>query len=260
MSRSQAFVLNLVISLLILLVILYLSWNRWYTPALFMADGGWQGFRLVAVIFLLVGPGLTLLLFKPGKRGLWYDMVIVILLQIGVLVWGSWTLYRERPVALVYSEGYFIPVTGYQLKDAGLTAEKLESLDRARPALIYLDLPEDEETMQQYRLRVMATGVPLYLLLELYRPFDTSALEKVRRQDLDMEKRYAGKPAQYRIYQRFLQEHEQGTDALIYVPLHARYIRQILALDASTGKVISSLQIIPPPLMTVRPPPRKNEV
>jgi hypothetical protein len=65
----------------------------WYPPPYFEVDGGWRILRILAGVDVVVGPLLTLILFKPGKPGLKFDMTCIALMQIGALVYGGTIIY-----------------------------------------------------------------------------------------------------------------------------------------------------------------------
>ncbi|MCG6936115.1 MAG: hypothetical protein LJE73_09510, partial [Proteobacteria bacterium] len=69
-SRWRAFLIHLGISLVIFLILAYIILIKWYPVPFFYTDGGWQGVRIVAAVDLVLGPLLTLLVYKHGKPGL----------------------------------------------------------------------------------------------------------------------------------------------------------------------------------------------
>lgn len=69
MSRWKAAAIHFSISLLVFLFLLTLILWLWYPGILFSIDGGWSGLRLVIGVDLLLGPLLTLVVFKSGKPG-----------------------------------------------------------------------------------------------------------------------------------------------------------------------------------------------
>ena len=52
---------------------------------------------------LVLGPLLTLIVFKPGKRLLIVDVAFIVTLQICALVYGLTVLYNERPYYVVFA-------------------------------------------------------------------------------------------------------------------------------------------------------------
>ncbi len=70
----------------------------WYPGVLAKAVGVSHIFLLLLCIDVTVGPILTLFLAKEGKKGLWFDLVTVVLLQFTALIYGIWHIAEGRPV------------------------------------------------------------------------------------------------------------------------------------------------------------------
>ena len=102
---------HLGISLVIFVPLSYLIVFEWYPDFFFATDGGWQGIRIVALVDLVLGPTLTLVVFKAGKPGLKFDLTLIGIFQAICLVIGVYIVYAERPIAMVYADGYFHSVT-----------------------------------------------------------------------------------------------------------------------------------------------------
>ena len=135
-SRGQAFALHVALSLIVFstLVAAMLLW--WFPGELFLLDGGWQGLRLVAMVDLVLGPALTLILYKPGKPGLVLDMILIAAVQLGALGYGFVTTYQQRTVALVHAEGAFTTVSAKDVKEADAALRERDVEPRAIPALV----------------------------------------------------------------------------------------------------------------------------
>jgi hypothetical protein len=56
---------------------------------------------LVACVDLVLGPAMTALVYKPGKRWLWLDISIIVFLQIAALIYGAYVVSAQRPGYLV---------------------------------------------------------------------------------------------------------------------------------------------------------------
>lgn len=70
----------------------------WYPGVLAKAIGVSHIFLLLLCIDVTVGPILTLFLAKEGKKGLWFDLVTVVILQFSALIYGIWHIAEGRPV------------------------------------------------------------------------------------------------------------------------------------------------------------------
>jgi len=101
-NRYQAFAIHIAISLVIFFILLLCITQYWYPGLLFDAGNGWKAIGIIASIDLILGPLLTLIIFNPKKKSLRIDLAIIALLQCTALIYGSWTIYQNRPIALVY--------------------------------------------------------------------------------------------------------------------------------------------------------------
>lgn len=132
LSRGVAFAIHLVSSLLIFSILVIVMLLYWFPGELFFIDGGWQGLKLVAMVDLVLGPALTLLLYKPGKPKLILDMTMIASIQIAALAFGFYTTYHQRTVAIVYSEKAFSTVSA---KDHKESLQQLAALDIQPPPI-----------------------------------------------------------------------------------------------------------------------------
>lgn len=245
MTRLKAFASHLGISLIIFLVLLYLITFIWYPPPFFSTDGGWQGIRIIIGVDLVLGPLLTLIVFKPGKPGLKFDLTMIGLIQAGALTWGIWTIHHQRAIAAVYVENYFAPVPLYEIKGQGMTLDKLKHFGQHPPYWVFSNLPNNMDAMQKIRLDALRMGRPLYTFTRYYKPVDHRAIETMRAKSLDMAKWVKGKPDAIKIYQRFMHQHKKESD-LIFLPWHGRDKYEIIAMNAATRRYVGRLDIAPP--------------
>ena len=107
MKRFGAFGIHLGISALIFIGLAYLVLFQWYPDMFFTTDGGWQGIRIIILVDMVLGPLLTLIVFKPGKPGLKFDLTCIGVFQLVCLAAGTYLVYNERPLAMVYVDGQF---------------------------------------------------------------------------------------------------------------------------------------------------------
>jgi hypothetical protein len=252
MTKLKAFATHLSLSFVIFLFILFLIVFEWYPPPFFTSDGGWQGIRIIAGVDLVLGPVLTLIVIKPGKPGLKFDLVVIALVQTTALAWGIWTVHHERPIATVFVENYFAPVTLYEIQGSGMSATKLQTFGSKPPYWIFSKLPSDPDALQKVRLEALRMGRPLFMFAEYYHVMDKTALQVIKAHALDMPKWLQNKPLDKQRYQQFLNRHNDIKD-LIFIPWHARQTYEIIALDADTGKYIGATHI-PAPKVTAAIP------
>jgi len=245
MTKVKAFTSHLGISLIIFLGILSLLIFAWFPPPFFTSDGGWQGIRIIAGVDLVLGPLLTLIVFKPGKPGLKFDLSVIGLMQLSALAWGIWMLHHERPVAAVYADNYFAPVSYSDIKPFGMTRQKFQMLGDKPPYWIFSDLPKNPDKLQKVRISALRRGLPMSRLVEYYKPIDAQAMREIRDKSIDMQRWLKNKPAELKRYRQFLAEHGGGEE-LVFLPWRARKHYEIIALDSKTRKYVGTLDLWPP--------------
>ncbi len=126
-SVKQAFAIHFLISVGVFLVLLYLMMRVWFPGELFFIDGGWQGLKLIAPIDLILGPALTLILYRPWKKSLLFDMSVIALVQTLALGYGVYSAYNQRTAAIVFSgDARFETISLSELRAAN---EEIEALN-----------------------------------------------------------------------------------------------------------------------------------
>ena len=120
MTRLKAFRVHLLASACVGAVVATLVFFLWYPDFYFKASGAQILIATLIFVDVVIGPALTLLLFKPGKWGLAFDMSVIVLLQVGALVYGLSVIIGSRPVFLVAAVDRFVVVSANQVEPGEL--------------------------------------------------------------------------------------------------------------------------------------------
>lgn len=241
--RVRAFLIHLAISFVIFAVLAYLIVVYWYPPPFFHTDGGWQGFRIIVGVNLVLGPLLTLIVYKPGKPGLKLDLTLIALAQVAALTWEIWVTYTERPVAVVYTLQYFTPVSAKLLSNVGVAQESLTTYGDKIPVPIYVDLPQAPGEHQKYLAQAVSSGTPLYLFTELYQKFDSESLQILKQQSDQLYRHLETDPVGKQLLDKFFQIHPELYNRYLFIPLHSRYQRLVIVVDAADLSFKDTLNI-----------------
>jgi len=248
-SRKQAFLSHLGLSLIIFLIVLYFIVFHWYPQPFFTTDGGWQGVRLIAAVDIVLGPLLTLIIFKPGKSGLKFDIVIIAAIQFAALASGLYIVHNERPVAKIFQDGNFYIVTGYDMAERNITLDELEKYRIHGSIAIYLDLPDNHAEFEKLQHQAVQKREALFLNTTLYKKIDATAINKMRRYSIDIERyikdTYTDK--ELKIFHNFLKDHNAKVNDFIYIGLHSRYKHAITVFDPKSLKFIDVIPVINKP-------------
>lgn len=103
----RASAIHLSISLLVVVILALLVFKVWYPTPLATATGAVAIFAMVFVVDLLVGPLLTLVVYKKNKKSLVFDLTVIAIIQITALSFGIYSLSQARPVWLTFYNNRF---------------------------------------------------------------------------------------------------------------------------------------------------------
>jgi len=166
MTKLKAFATHLGISLVIFIFLAAYIIYFWYPQPFFSTDGGWHGLRIIAAVDLVIGPVLTLIVYKPKKPGLKMDLTIIGLVQAAALSWGVWAVHYERPIAAVFAVNNFHTVTANDMKIKGFDEKKLKTFGKHTPVWIFSDLPTKTVELQKLYVESIQYGRSIYMLTD----------------------------------------------------------------------------------------------
>ncbi len=115
MTRYRASAIHLGISLAVSLLLLSLFWFVWYPHSLLQAVGGAEVFLLLICVDVVLGPILTLVVFKSGKPTLRFDLAVIGIVQFCALMYGVHTMFLGRPIYIAGDGARFVLVQACDL-------------------------------------------------------------------------------------------------------------------------------------------------
>ncbi|MCR9278391.1 MAG: hypothetical protein NXH85_10475 [Pseudomonadaceae bacterium] len=239
MSRFKAFAIHFAISLAIFVFLAYLVLAHWYPDFFFDSDGGWQGIRIIVLVDLVLGPLLTLVVYKAGKPGLKFDLSMIALVQSVCLIAGVWVVYNERPIALVYTDGYFYSNSAGSYRDADLAVPDLSSFPGQTPKRLMTALPADPNEQRLIRRNSLQSERPLRLRVEYYEPFNWQNASE-HDQPLTIDRVLERDPDGNEIT-RWLIENGGSLEDYAYFPYAGRYGLKIVAVNRHSGRITGVL-------------------
>lgn len=89
------------------LILLALVFLVWYPAPLAKAEGVTHIFLMLLAIDVTLGPVLSLLVYKEGKKTLKMDLTVVILIQLCAMFYGLYSIAQSRPVWIVQNGNIF---------------------------------------------------------------------------------------------------------------------------------------------------------
>src|SRR6188768_2276762 len=106
-SRYRAALTHFCLSVLVVGTVFLLVYFLWFPEPLFRGAGGRDLFLVLALVDVTLGPLITLIIFKPGKRGLKFDLATIAFVQLVALAYGTHVLFEARPVWVVFLKDRF---------------------------------------------------------------------------------------------------------------------------------------------------------
>lgn len=235
MSRFRASGFHLVISLLVGLVLLALSWFMWYPAPMLMAIGGHEIFLLVVGIDVVLGPLLTLVVFKSGKKTLKFDLAVIALLQIAALVYGVSTLLEARPAYVAALGDKFQVIQATEVTDANLAKAKT-SLPWWGPRWVGTKAPTGRYDIDAVN-DVTAVGGGRGHFPQIHVPYDSMAKELIQRaQPIAALKKINS--AQAAEIDAWLAKHGYTEQTAKFQPITISASEFVVMIDAKTAAVI----------------------
>ena len=235
MSRFRASGFHFVISLLVGLVLLALSWFMWYPAPMLMAIGGHEIFLLVVGIDVVLGPLLTLVVFKSGKKTLKFDLAVIALLQIAALVYGVSTLLEARPAYVAALGDKFQVIQATEVTDANLAKAKT-SLPWWGPRWVGTKAPTGRYDIDAVN-DVTAVGGGRGHFPQIHVPYDSMAKELIQRaQPIAALKKINS--AQAAAIDAWLAKHGYTEQTAKFQPITISASEFVVMIDAKTAAVI----------------------
>ena len=243
MSRWKASGIHLTLSAAIAAVLVTLMLTVWYPWPLFEAAGG-NGLALLTVaVNVVLGPLLTLIVFRSGKKGMKFDLLFIAALQLAALAYGVYAVFVARPAYLVFTIDRFNLVPAIALDPADLA--KVTDLRFKRPpvggpqyvAAVFPANPAE-------KLKILWTalaGKDLNLYPQYYVPYKQETRDALKRAKplAILLKRYPAAIGNY------LKSSGRPEHSVKYLPLRARSKDGVVLLDSVSGMPLKILLLNP---------------
>ena len=225
-NRWQAFGIHVVISVFLFVALSAVIYFCWYPGFLFHYDGGLEGMKLIAGVDFFIGPLLTLIVYKIGKKSLPFDLACIGILQAVCLTGGMWTVWQTRPVAVVFAGGEYVVTNQHGYKEAKINMKKVPLLQGTWPVWLASDVPDDQQ--KQIGMAWAVSG-GLQYGIELYMPY-ADYVPRLVKSGVDFED-------VKKIYQDRVSAFE-GQNNIRFYPLTTSMYAGHVAVDTTNGQII----------------------
>lgn len=242
-DKLKALLIHLSISASIALIsiaIVYLVWNPY---PFYKATGITRIFLLMLAIDITLGPLLTLIIYKKGKKTLKFDLIVIAILQLSALVYGIYHMYEGRTTWIVYNVDRFDLVRANEIDTRHLDKAKpnYQKPGWLKPQYAAAVMPSNQiEQKNQILFDEIGNGIAPSQRPELYQPLEVAYADIVKRAlSLSQLDEY-NLPSEVKA---ILSKYPQADS---FVPLKANAVDMTVLIDKkSGGKVVAIVDLRP---------------
>jgi len=241
-SRWRASGLHLGISAAVAAAALALVIFVWYPGPLAEAAGGYGLLLILVGVDVVVGPLITLIIFRSGKRGLKFDLAAIAVFQLAALFYGMHIVFLARPAFIVFVKDQFQLARAVDLEPAELAKAKYPQFSRAPvtgPMLAFAEMPADQQERNAL-VMAAAAGHDLEEYPGTYLPYDEHRQE-VLRQSWPLRRMRAAEPEAARVVDPYLAASGIKESDVRYLRLRAPQAWVAVLIDAKTAEPIKML-------------------
>ena len=235
-TRYKASGLHLLISVAIAATVLALMLALWFPGPLFSAAGGNDLLFILVGVDVIIGPAITLAVFKQGKRGMKFDLVVIGLLQISALAYGMHIVYLARPAFIVFVKDQFQVAAVVDIPPEDYAKAKLAEFNHppaGGPLYAYADFPTDSEGHNDVTWAAMS-GRDIETFPQYFVPYGKRTGE-VLKASWTLAKMREMEPAEAKIVDAHLAGWGLKEADVRYVRLKARRAWVAVLIDAKTA-------------------------
>lgn len=245
MTRFRAAGIHLSLSLCTGLLAFLLIYLVWYPPPLFVAMGGNELAMLLIGIDVVLGPLLTFLVFKSGKRGMKFDLYAIGTMQFLALCYGTWIIAQARPAFIVSRGDIAYVVTANEIRSEELAQAKVPEFGRLSwtgPVYAGVHRPTTPEELRAVSQLNFEQGRDIQQVPSYYRPW--SELREANAAGSEpLEDLLARKPFYQAEADAWLAARGRAAKDLRYIALLTRTRELAMVIDAASGELVGIMPI-----------------
>lgn len=247
MSRWQASALHLLISLTVVGSIAAWVIGFWYPPALMRMANADKLLMLIGGIDLIIGPLLTLIVFRHDKPEIKTDLTIIGVLQVCFLAYGLHSIVMSRPVFVVASVNRFDMVFANEIRPEQLakgSSAPYRSLGFTAPRLVGAIMPKDPREASDITMSSLSGQGDLQNMPRYYVDYSRVAAQMLA---ASFPLAYSKTTSREEIDKIIAAARDYGKnpDAVRWLHLASSRGLAVMLIDASTGDVIGPVNADP---------------
>jgi hypothetical protein len=193
---------------------------------------------------VVIGPLITLVVFKPGKRGLRFDLAVIGILQVAALLYGGYVMFAARPAFIVFVKDRFEVATPVDLEPERLAEARLPQFRKPPlwgPVMVAADMPTDRAEHNKVVEAAMA-GLDLHNFPKYFVPYEDRK-QQVLAQAQTLQQLRKTEPKWAQVVDQYLASSITNETDILFMPLRARRAWVGVLLDRKTGAPVKMLVV-----------------
>ena len=246
MSRWRAAAIHLCFSLVIATVLFSLTFFLWYPTPYYAAAGASFLWFLLVGVDVVIGPFLTLLVFKVGKPGLKFDMAFIVFAQLAALVYGFSVIAEARPAYVVFAVDRFNVVpANWVVKDSlnRVKYPEFEKMSWTGPILASAQLPQDREKAKELMFSALQ-GYDVETHPEYFVPY-LDLKDRMLAKALPLSELLAKNTDKKEALLSDIERTGLAVEQLVYLPMTATRQDMAIVLHSETAEIVTTLAVDP---------------
>ena len=240
-EKLRAFTLHAIISLLIGSICASIVFFVWYPYPLAKAVGVTHIFLMLLVIDIILGPLLTFLIYKKGKKTLKLDLFFIVLIQVSALCYGMFNVYQGKPAWLVFNADRFdvVRIIEIDKRKINQVKDKYRTLSLFSPKWVASIAPQNIDENNDILFEAVFAGIDIAQRPELYQDLnDVKDKIKNKAQGLELLNNYNNK----KDVEKTLAKYPKA-DA--WLPLKANAVDMVVLVNKESASIIKIVDLRP---------------
>lgn len=238
MTKLQAAGIHLLLSIFIVATVFAIMYFLWYPKGYFTIMGGKVLLTLIGGVDIFLGPLLTFVVFKAGKKSLKFDLFCIGVMQIAALAYGTYVMFEARPVFTVFNKDKFqiaavVDIVNYELAKA--KSPQMRQLSITGPKLVAIGQPDKNNKREV--MFAMVESESAYRYPKLFEEYTSHRNEVIK----------VGKPladlalisADNKLaIDQFISKSNRPETDFLYLPISSELADMSAIVDAKTGDFV----------------------
>lgn len=237
--RIKFFIIHLLTSFFIISISIGIVFFIWYPSPLAKALGVTNIFIILFAVDMVIGPLLTLLVYKEGKKTLKFDLTVIIVIQLVAFIYGFYIISQGRPAWIVFNTYRFDTITVNEIDQRKIIRSPYQVSPYLGPKWAALVLPQDLKKKNDIIEDAIFSGVDIVQRPNLYVPL------MKQKQLLQRYARPIAELSEYNSSHKIAYQISQFPEATAWLPLRARSQDMVVLINKQTGQVVKIVDLRP---------------